>query len=254
MLPAERKEQIKEQLRARRSVNVSELAQSLQVTTETIRRDLAQLEKEGFLVKTHGGAIIRSQVMSSLSHEVLSTLYLPEKRKLAFEAAQMVSPGDCLFLDCSTTVYQMCPYIKDMNLTVISNSLDVLNFFAGSSTVNVICPGGQFYGINKSFMGVETSDFLNRHHFDKSFISCRSVSLSSGLCDSTELMADIRRTVIRNSSFTALLADHTKLDRHSYAPICPLTDINALIVDEELGEEWLSVLNAACIKTVCCTL
>ncbi len=252
MLAAERKEQIKEQLKTKRSVNVSELAQSLQVTTETIRRDLAMLEKEGFLIKTHGGAIIRSQVMTSLSHEVLSTLYLTEKRRLAFEAAQLVSPGDCIFLDCSTTVFQMCPYIKDMSLTVISNSLDVINYFAGSSTVSVICPGGQFHAVNKSFMGVETSTFLNRHHFDKAFISCRSVSLDSGLCDSTELMADIRRTVIENSSFTALLMDHTKVDRHSYAPICPLTDINAMIVDEELSDEWRDVLDAACIRTICC--
>lgn len=242
MLQAERKEIIKQKLQEQRSVSVNQLADEFDVTTETIRRDLSQLEHEGILIKTHGGAILRSRVMYSLSHSVLSTMYKDVKKALAYEASRFINPNDCIFLDWSTTVYELCDFIKDTPLTVISNSLDVLNFFADNNRVVTICPGGQFDITDHAFEGIETISFLKSHHFDKAFLSPRSIRLDSGLYDSNELMAELRRTVIENATNTTLLIDHTKIGRSSYAQICSFDKIHTLIIDDELPSEQKEML------------
>lgn len=252
MIPAERKEAIKALLRQKRSVTVAELSSQLQVSTETIRRDLSALEREGFLEKNHGGATLRNRVINSLPKQILSTLLLENKRSMAQEAAKFVQPGDCIFLDSSTTVFEMCSFLQDMPLTVVSAALDVIMFFSAHKNIDIVCPGGNFDRHTNSFRSVETLTFFQSHNFDKAFISCRSINLQNGLCDSNEITAEFHRQMITASTATFLLMDHTKLNKSAFVYTCPLSKISTLIVDTALSEEWIACLGEQDVQYLEC--
>ena len=250
MIPIERKEKIKGIIYKNRSVTVSELASQLNVSSETIRRDLTSLEKEGFVEKTYGGAVMRNRVIGNLSNKELSSLFVENKRSIAMEASKFVEKGDCIFLDNSTTVFEMCNFIKAMSLTVVTCSLDVITFLSEFNNINLICPGGRFERRNNSFSGIEALEFFRKHHFDKAFISCRSIDISRGLCDSNEMSSEMHRLVINSSASVFALMDHTKINRSAFIFTCPMETISALIIDTKLNDTWKSYLDEREIQYV----
>lgn len=254
MIPAERKEIIKDTLRQNRSVTVVELSDQLKVSTETVRRDLTALEREGFLEKNHGGATIRNRVVDTVTKQVRASLYTENKLAIARQAAKFIHPGDCIFLDSSTTVFQICQFLKNLPLVVVTTSLDVINFFAGNPNITLICPGGQYLASNNAFMGIDTIDFFRSHSFDKAFISCRSINLENGICDSSELTSEFSRAVIGAATSTFVLADHTKLNKSAFSFTCPLPKISTLIVDTQLSEQWTTTLDAMGVEYLECPL
>lgn len=122
MISAERRERIRTILLEKKSVTVAEIAALFQVSTETIRRDFDVLSDEGFLKKSYGGATLAPRKGTVISRQIKSGLMLESKRRMAKGAAGLVKPNDCIFLDHSTTVYEMCEEIAHMPLTVMTNS------------------------------------------------------------------------------------------------------------------------------------
>ena len=252
MLPLERKEKIKDALRKNRTVTITALSSLLQVSTETIRRDLASLEGEGFLERTHGGATIHTRVIVTTPNQILRTMYVENKRRIAQEAAKFIHPNDCIFLDNSTTVFEICQFIRYLPLTVVTISLAVINYLSECENIQIISPGGDYNIASNAFEGVETLAFLQTRSFDKAFVSPRSVDIVKGLCDSSRMISEIRKNVIRSSTSTFLLADHTKINRSAFVTTCAITEINCLITDKELDESWKTLLDENNIQYVEC--
>ena len=254
MLSVERKEKIREAMFLHHTMSVTELASLLNVSMETVRRDLNNLEREGFLTKTHGGATLQRRVAHSASKRELSSVLVENKRRMCIEAAKLVRSNDCLYLDNSTTVYELCQFIAHLPLTVVTHSLSVLNAFADNDNVRLISTGGDYRKRDNAFMGMETVSFLESHSFDKSFISCRSISLDRGLSDSDDMSAEIRKKIISSSTVPIILADHTKLGRAAYATICDLSEIKYLITDGTFSEDWKSRLDELSIFSIECKM
>lgn len=238
MLAIARRNMILELLREHQSVNVTELAASLGVATETIRRDFKELEAAGQLIRTHGGAYITEGVQNDISVSMRSVIRKQEKKEIARKCAGLIQTGDSIFLDASTTDWFVAQELLEKHITVLTNSLKVAEILSASSCVRLILAGGNYAPRSMSFCGQQTTEDLSRYYVDKAFISCRTVHLEFGATDSNEADALTRRTVLRRSHSTYLAVDHSKLDGISFVNICPLEDLTAVICDEPLSPLW----------------
>ena len=144
MLAIERHNRILEMLKENGSAAVSVLSEVLGVTEETVRRDLEKMEKNGELIRTHGGAVSVDQTTAELSYNRRFKAYTAEKVRIAKEASRHINPFDTVFIDASTTAYYLANEIKNIkNLTVITNSLKVISLLSDSG-VRVVSVGGVF--------------------------------------------------------------------------------------------------------------
>lgn len=238
MLAVKRKSIIKDMVLENKSVTVADLAKKFNVTEETIRRDLKVLEAEGVLTRTYGGAFVQSGVINEVNIAVRETFLIENKRLIANKCVNLVHNGDSIFLDCSTTAYYIAQALKNMRLTVITNSLKITNLLVSYQNIRLITVGGILDHENMSFTGKNVIDILNIYFFDVSFVSCRSLSLEHGITDSEEQKAAIRKLAIQHSNKIYVVADYSKFNKTSFIKICDFSDVDGIIVDKKLSQEW----------------
>lgn len=244
MLAAERKQQIKEIVIAKKSASVTALAKQFGVTGETIRRDLKALEKEGVLMRTHGGAFIQSGVENLIDIDLRKTVYIDEKELIAKRCYGLVNNGDAIFLDNSTTCYHVAKALSDLNITVVTNNLMIMNLFAQSENIRLVSVGGEFSIKEQAFSGTIAQRALAEYYVDKAFISCRTVSINNGITESTDQWASIRHLMIERSDKQYLVVDHTKFGQTSFVRICDFDEITAVITDHALDAKWHEALRS----------
>lgn len=242
MLSVTRKSKIKEILSEKKSVIVSELSKSFSVTEETIRRDLKTLEDEGFLIRTYGGAFIQDGVQNEVDLALRETVYTDSKHLIAETCSKIIANGDSIFLDASTTALFIAKAISHMRLTILTNSLKVVNYLTDFPNIRLINVGGTYLSNNMSFVGRMTLQALDNYFLDKTFMSCRSLSMTQGITDSNEAMSEIRQKLITRSNKTYVVADYSKFDKTSFLNICDFSSIDGLVTDKNLNEEWLEFL------------
>jgi DeoR/GlpR family transcriptional regulator of sugar metabolism len=241
MLPIARKSKIKELIIEKKSVTVAELTNLFNVTEETVRRDLKQLEDEGYLSRTYGGAFISDGVQNDVNVNIREYIHVEGKKKIASKCLSFIKNGDSIFLDASTTSLVIATMLQDKKLTVVTNSMKVVNVLAESAN-NIVVIGGTLAKTSLSNLGRNAEFNMKNYFFDSAFISCRSVSMHHGITDSNEQQAGIRRLAAEHANHVYLVADYTKFDKTSFASICWFDQINHLVVDKELSEEWHSFL------------
>ncbi|WP_313133924.1 DeoR/GlpR family DNA-binding transcription regulator [Anaerocolumna sp.] len=242
MLAVTRKAKIKDIILEKKSVIVSELAKDFSVTEETIRRDLKTLEDEGFLIRTYGGAFIQDGVQNEVELSLRETAYTDSKQLIAKKCAEIIHNGDSIFLDASTTALFIAKSIREMRLTVLTNSLKVINLLTDSPNIRLISIGGLFNSNNMSFIGRSALSSLESYYVDKTFMSCRSLSQTHGVTDSNEAMSEIRQKLLKRSNKIYVVADYSKFDKTSFISICGFEDIDGVITDKQLDQGWTNFL------------
>lgn len=252
MLPIARKAKIKELILEKKSVTVTELSKLFSVTEETIRRDLKSLEEEGVLTRTYGGAFIQDGVQNDININIRETLFVDSKEKIASKCAMFINHGDSIFLDASTTSLFIASKIKNKRVTVITNSLKIANTLAESDSVRLILIGGVFYNQSMSFLGRSSLNALQNFYVDKAFISCRSISMEHGVTDSNEQQAEMRQLAINRANKIYLVVDYTKFNKTSFTNICSFDDINVLVVDRRIDDNWHNFLKEKNVEIVEC--
>lgn len=238
MLAAERKRAIKQIVLEKKSASVSALSKRFSVTDETIRRDLKALEKEGVLIRTYGGAFVQTGVENLVEVQLRKTIYVEEKALIAQRCRTLVDNGDTIFLDNSTTCYYIAKAIQDMRVTVATNNLMVINLFSTNDNIRLVSIGGEFSVAEQAFYGNTAAKVLDTYYFDKTFVSCRTLSLEHGVSDSTDQWAFVRRQAITRSNECYLVADKSKFGRTSFIRIGDFKDFSAIITSHPLSSEW----------------
>ncbi|MDZ5474066.1 DeoR/GlpR family DNA-binding transcription regulator [Bacillus sp. 31A1R] len=252
MLPIARKNKIKEIIIEKKSVTVAELTELFQVTEETIRRDLKQLEDEGILNRTYGGAYISEGVQSDVDVKLREFIHVEGKKKIASKCLSFIKSGDSIFLDASTTSLVIASMLKDHKLTVVTNSIKVVTTLMDSPSIRIVVIGGTLSNSSLSNLGRTAEDNTRKYFFDSAFISCRSVSMQHGITDSNEQQAAIRQIAAEHANNVFLVADYTKFDKTSFASICGFEDVNAIVVDNTLSDEWRKFLEEKNIQLLEC--
>lgn len=238
MLALERQREIVELLSKEGSARVAALAGKFGVTEETIRRDLDRLEAQGKIVRSHGGAMPAATEPETpfWRREVRNEV---EKADIARAAVEKIQEGDRILLDSSTTTWHMARRLKNMPLTVITNSAQTALVLAALDQVEVIGLGGRFSARSYSFIGPITESQLKGLHADKVFMSCEGVDADKGVSDPTESHAQVKRAMLDSATEGFLLVDHSKFTTVSLARVCGLHRFSEMITDQKADEESL---------------
>jgi DeoR family fructose operon transcriptional repressor len=252
MLAAERRLRIKEILSSQRAIKASELAEVLGVVPTTVRRDLAALEQEGFLVRSHGGAISRSSSTSfQPCYEALLRTNHKEKVAIAQEAAKLILDGDTIFLESSTTVFELARLLQRRSrLTVVTNAPAVLWHLHHSSGVTVTSTGGDLRQDIAYLCGVWTRRVLSEIRLDKAILGVTAIDPSYGMSAASHEEAEVKQLLIKAARQRIALADHTKFGKQSYAFVGPVTDINILVTDAGVDGTYVQQLQEKGIQVV----
>jgi len=252
VLPIARKAKIKEIIAEKKNVTVAELTQLFGLTEETIRRDLKQLEQEGFLTRIYGGAYINDGVLNDVDVNLREHIYVEGKRKIAEKCVEFIQHGDSVFLDASTTSLYIARMLENRRITVVTNSIKIVNALIDNPGVNLIVTGGSISRQSMSALGRGAEQSLCGYFFDLAFISCRSLSRQHGITDSNEQQAEVRRLAVERANRAYLVADITKFDRTSFAHICGFEKIHTVVVDKPLDGEWREFLQQQNVRLVEC--
>ncbi len=251
MFALERQKIILEKLNLDGAVWVSKLSTELGVTEETIRRDLEKLENQEVLVRTHGGAVPITDSSYELSLEKRKQTNLVAKEKLAKVAAEHIMPGDTIFLDSSTTTFYIAKEIKKLkNITVISNSLRVINELANTENIKTIGVGGVVSN-NQSTVGyLAESSIKNNFYAVKFFFSSKGVSPEAGILESNEQECAIKKHMLANSNEKYYLCDASKIGRVGFYKLIPIENIDYFITEAKLDNEYLDKFNEFGVKYI----
>jgi DeoR family transcriptional regulator, fructose operon transcriptional repressor len=234
MLVAERQQKIVDLVNLRSSIRVSELSEIFSVTEETIRRDLEKLEKENKLRRSHGGAVSVQEKESEIDFSEREITNVLEKKVIAHEAVKRVENGDRIILDASTTAWYMAKILPNIPLTVITNSIKVAIELSKKDRIEVISTGGILLPKSLSYVGPLAERSLENYHVNKAFLSCKGIDLNSGLSDSNEWQALLKRKMIERSNKTFLMVDSSKFGYREFSHISTLDHVDEMIVDIKL--------------------
>jgi len=244
MLAAERHARIAQLIARQNAVTVSDLCKRFSVSDMTIRRDLQRLEKEGILIRTHGGAVARV-VESDADYGEREQAQRAEKDAIACVAASLVSPGETIFMDAGTTTAQLARHLHGkMGLTVITNSLYVLRELGGDEQIDLIATGGTVRQSTLSFVGSWAEQMIAHFHADRLFLAATAVDLERGLFNSNVYELGIKQQMIQNARHVILLADHTKFGNQSTVKIADLDVVHCVITDTGIASEVPIALRA----------
>ena len=251
MFAIERQQRILEKLKEDGAVSVSKLSAEFSVAEETIRRDLEKLEKQEKLLRTHGGAVPVDDNKYEPSLEKRKKINVEGKEKVAVLAAQLISPGETIFLDASTTTYFIARELKKMqNITVITNSLHAIAELSQNKDIKVIGTGG-IVGENASFVGSLAEDSVREKYVaDKIFFSSRGVTADRGVLDSNEQECAMKKCMMANSCKKIYVCGHTKIGRIGFAKLAEFEELDYFVTETPLDSEWTKKLEEAGVEII----
>ncbi|MFJ7726754.1 DeoR/GlpR family DNA-binding transcription regulator [Neobacillus sp. NPDC097160] len=239
----ERKTTIIESLDKEEKVQVRVLANILQVSDETIRRDLDRLEKEGFLKKVYGGAVKTKIHSWELPFDEKTMINKKEKQAICKAAAFLVEEGDIIMIGNGTTPLDILPYLADKNdITLITHSVPVMLGAMDVFKGRVIFIGGEIERNQKYTSGPLSERMLEMLQANKAFICAGGISTENGITDYDISGSSISRKMMERAEEVIVLADHTKFGKTTFANMCSLTDASKIITDESCPTEWRHLL------------
>lgn len=229
-----RKQIILEKLSTEGEVDVKQIAVELGTSEITMRRDLNQLAADGLLYRTHGGAMKVDPLLVPHDFMNKAAKNIEAKDKICRAAASQINHGDIIFMDCGSTVFRLCQFIKSKKIKVITNSLPVV-YELQNSLVSLNIIGGEFNTERQAVHGKIADEHIARYKATKAFLGVDGIS-RNGLFANTELEADITTAFAAHSAKTYLLCDDSKIGKESYLKFGELSMINSVITNSKSEE------------------
>ncbi|MFB6469115.1 DeoR/GlpR family DNA-binding transcription regulator [Cytobacillus sp. Hz8] len=246
-----RKKEILERLLEEEKLYVPDLAETLNVSTETIRRDLDRLEKEGKLKKVYGGAVLASNNPLEPPFDQKSFINSSEKQAIGRMAASTIEDGDIIMIGNGTTALEIIHHLSEKrDLTLITHSAPALLLAMEIFRGRIIFIGGEIDTQQKSSVGPLAELTLKKIKANKAFISAGGVSLTEGITDYDLQEAHMSHLLANRSDELIVLADHTKMGEATFANICPIEDVSTIVTDWNCPEIWLEHLREKNVKVL----
>jgi len=247
----DRQLQIQQLLERQQRLSVADICARFEISEATARRDLETLANQGRLQRVHGGAIVLTQAPPEQPILQRQDEQADEKIRIGQAAAALVLPGETIFLGSGSTVLEVARALRGRsNLTVLTNSLPVVNALAGAEGITLICLGGMLRESEFSFIGHITEQALGEVRADKVFMGTRAISLEHGLTHEylPETMTD--RAILKAGTEIIVLADHTKFGRAATALLAPLESIHTIVTDRLTPPDFLDAVRALSLRVV----
>jgi len=216
-------------------VTVKDLAEKLAISEITIRRDLTLLTADGLVYRTHGGIMKVELTKTPFHFANKAAVNVEEKDHICRLAAKEIQENDIIFMDCGSTVFRLCPFIKNKKIHVITNSLPVVYELMNSS-VKINLVGGEIDQERQAVHGRIAEEHIGRYKADRAFIGVDGISVENGLSAFSEVEAGITLAMFGNSKISYLLCDTSKLGKDKYFQFAPLSALNVIITNKRTEE------------------
>lgn len=248
MLAVERKNLIYTRLCENGRVLVNDLATEFGVSDETIRRDLDKLEQEGLAEKFYGGAIKTKNTFFDLPFHLRQNSNMLEKKKIAELCLPLIHDGDYIAIDSSTTALEIIKAAKSCkNLTIITNSVEVMLEFSQKADWNIVSTGGSLKTGSLSLIGGIAEKTLKDFNVDLCICSCKGLDLDKGCTESSEAEATIKLALMKSAKRKILAVDSTKIGKVSFTKVCEFSEFDTVITDKKPSQEWIEAIqNSRC--------
>ena len=240
----ERRNQLLEVVRTRGFASLPELADQMKVSESTIRRDLEYLEEVGTAKRTHGGVFYTGPSPKLPHFDERQPAQWDKKKLIALEAAKLIENGDTILLDGGSTTYEVARLLVGRPLQVVTNSLPVANLFASNANHDLVLIGGYVYPRTGVALGPYANEMLERLNVRRTILSVSGLN-DRGFFNNNLLLVETERAMMRAADEVIVVADSTKFGRQSLAHLCPLGDVQHLVVDNEVPEAWRDKAKAA---------
>lgn len=234
MLKEERLDFIISQLKSNQSVKLGQLSGALQVSEDTIRRDIEGLARNGLLTKVRGGAIPHSPN----AHSFRERIHVSENEKLviAQKALQLIKPGNTILLDGGTTTYTLAGLL-DMALTVITNNIPVAALLAGRRDMEVIVTGGKIIPDSLVTAGDHAIRLLEQTHVDVCFLGVCSLHHEVGVTSIDYFESEMKRAMVNCSDRIVALTGHVKIGTAETYKICAIDELDTIVTEIDAENE-----------------
>jgi len=244
---AQRKAIVLDILMEESSVGVADLSKRLNVTPVTARADLDALEKEGLLVRTHGGAVLGHHPKIFERMQANKAL----KRRVARAAADLIADGDTVIISAGTTTALISRYLLGKrDVHIVTNNTLLLGYARANPQLRVTLIGGEFQPAEEGTVGSMALQALDQFHVSRAFIGIDGASAKQGFTAHFVESADLVRKMAEQADEVIALADSGKFGRHGFARILPFDGVDVLVTDAEISAAFESELTSAGVRVV----
>lgn len=247
MLPAKRRARIIELLRTEHAASLRDMAEALDSSLSTVRRDVEYLCETGLLQRTHGGALLEPTALKTLepTPEIASAIASAEKQAIGRRAAAMIQPGQTVIFDSGTTTAAAAVSARDRNVpfTAVTNDLTIGSVLSGNAAIHTTVTGGYVRPGSATLLGAGAMQTLTRLRADIAFIGTHALT-QEALSDTSIELAEIKSTILRAADRVVLLADSGKFFSTSFCTFGRLVDVHLIITDNKLPPEHAAAIRA----------
>lgn len=227
-------------------VSLQRLVAEVGSSESTIRRDLEFLDAAGQIQRTRGGASFLGDSLSDF--DARRNRASLEKQQIARRTAELISPGETVLLDGGTTTLEVARHLTGKSLQVLTNSLPIASLLMNRREIELIFIGGYVYPKTGVALGEQSVEALKKMHATRLVMSTGGIT-AEGLFNSNALLVETERQMIRAADRVTLVADSTKFGQRALSHLCPLSDVNEIVTDDGMSDEWRHVMESAGLST-----
>lgn len=244
MLASDRRDQLLAIVRQRGFASLPELASELEVSESTVRRDLELLEQGGNAKRTHGGVFYTGDTPQFPHFRDRQSSQWNKKQAIAQRMAELIDDGDTVLLDGGSTTYEVARLLAGRPLQVVTNSMPVANLLASNTNIDLVILGGYVHSRSGTTMGPYAKNMLEQINVRKAILSVAAIN-EEGLYNSNVMQVETQQSMIAAADEVAIVADSTKFGHRSLTFVCKLNEIERMVVDNDLSDDWKQQMRSA---------
>ncbi|HEY3234581.1 MAG TPA: DeoR/GlpR family DNA-binding transcription regulator [Polyangiaceae bacterium] len=239
----ERQDRLARLVQLRKRITVAEVCREFHVCLATARRDLDAIAEQGRVQRVHGGAVAPAEAPPEGPALERASDQADEKRRIGKAAAELVGSSETVVIGTGTTALEAARNLVDRrDLTVITNSLLVVNLLSESTDINVICLGGMLRRSEMSLIGHIAEQALSEVRANKVIMGIRAIDVEQGLTNDYLPEAASDRVILKSGRQVILVADHTKCGRVATGFVGPLEAVHTLVTDARVPGSFISAV------------
>ncbi len=239
-----RRERLRDFVQSRGFAALGELAQSLEVSESTIRRDLEQLEGDGLVRRTHGGAFWTGEPDTLQVFRTRRDDHWSAKAAIGHTAASLIEDHDTILLDGGSTTYELARQLVGRPLQVVTNSLPVAHLLSTSESIDLVMIGGCVRGRTAVTIGPMADAMLHSINVGKAFLSVAGIT-ERGYFNSNMMLVESEKAMLEAADHAIVVADSSKFGKVSLSRLCGLHDVHTVVTDSNLETKWKEHLELA---------
>jgi len=247
MLAEERRSRLLEFVRLRRFASLPELAEQLDVSESTVRRDLEHLERQGSTRRIHGGVLYAGSSPKMPHFDARQSARWAQKKEIAEKAIELIEDGDTILLDGGSTTYEVARLLVGRPVHVVTTSLPVANLFASDANSDLVLIGGNICPRTGVAQGPYADKMLRMVRVRKSILGVAGIN-DEGFFNNNLLLVETERAMMEAADEVILVADSSKFGRQSLTHLCALGEVDYLVVDSDITKEWRNKISAAGVR------